>query len=223
MDERLVRAPIPRELVKVLGVESQTPSKAGAFTRAFLKNSILPNTQQDVQGILSHKALILGYATSKKDKSKRSSKKAKGLNARQKRAMKIFQIKPEHQRYELFLPLHEHWKQYITDLCGGFKPTSTPQFVQQKLLKADFHGAILTVVRSKCPSYVGTTGILVQELKHVFNFITKENRLKVIPKRNSVFSVETNGFVSYIYGSKFEQRASERSAKKFKVRGTIDL
>ncbi|XP_033492157.1 ribonuclease P protein subunit p29 isoform X2 [Epinephelus lanceolatus] len=189
MDERLVRAPIPRELVKVLGVESQTPSKAGAFTRAFLKNSILPNTQQDVQGILSHKALILGYATSKKDKSKRSSKKAKGLNARQKRAMKIFQIKPEHQRYELFLPLHEHWKQYITDLCGGFKPTSTPQFVQQKLLKADFHGAILTV----------------------------------IPKRNSVFSVETNGFVSYIYGSKFEQRASERSAKKFKVRGTIDL
>lgn len=34
------------------------------------------------------------------------------------------------------------------------------------------------VVRSKCPSYVGTTGILVQELKHVFKIITKENRLK---------------------------------------------
>lgn len=45
----------------------------------------------------------------------------------------------------------------------------------------------------------------------------------VIPKRNSVFAVEINGFVSHIYGSKFEQRASERSAKKFKVRGTIDL
>lgn len=47
--------------------------------------------------------------------------------------------------------------------------------------------------------------------------------LIVIPKRNSVFSVELNGFTSFIYGSKFEQRASERSAKKFKVRGTIDL
>lgn len=45
----------------------------------------------------------------------------------------------------------------------------------------------------------------------------------VIPKRNSVFAVEINGFISHIYGSKFEQRASERSAKKFKVRGTIDL
>lgn len=45
----------------------------------------------------------------------------------------------------------------------------------------------------------------------------------MIPKRNSVFEVEINGFVSHIYGNKFEQRASERSAKKFKVRGTIDL
>ncbi|XP_070762262.1 ribonuclease P protein subunit p29 isoform X2 [Enoplosus armatus] len=222
MDETLVRARIPRDLVKVLGVESQTSPKAEAFTQAFLKNSIQQPTRHDLKSMLSHKAVILGYTRPKKDKSKRTRKKAKGLNARQKRAMKVFQIKPEHQRYELFLPLHELWRQYIIDLCSGLKPTS-PQFVQQKLLKADFHGAIITVVRSKCPSYVGATGILVQEFKHVFKIITKEDKLKVIPKRNSVFAVEINGFVSHIYGSKFEQRASERSAKKFKVRGTIDL
>ncbi|XP_044053328.1 ribonuclease P protein subunit p29 isoform X2 [Siniperca chuatsi] len=222
MDEALVRATIPRDLVKALGVESQTNSKAEAFTQAFLKSSIQQHARHDLKSMLSHKAVILGYARPKKGKSKRNSKKAKGLNARQKRAMKIFQIKPEHQRYKLFLPLHELWRQYVIDLCSGLKPTS-PQFVQQKLLKADFHGAIITVVRSKCPSYVGTTGILVQEFKHVFKIITKEDKLKVIPKRNSVFAVEINGFVSHIYGSKFEQRASERSAKKFKVRGTIDL
>jgi len=45
----------------------------------------------------------------------------------------------------------------------------------------------------------------------------------VIPKRNSVFSVEIGDFVTHIYGSKFELRSSERSAKKFKVKGTIDL
>ncbi|KAG7268554.1 hypothetical protein CRUP_036311, partial [Coryphaenoides rupestris] len=120
-------------------------------------------------------------------------------------------------RYELFLPLHDLWKQYIASvLCIGIRPISCPRIVQQKLLKADFHGAILTVVRSKCPSYVGTTGILVQEFKHIFKIITKENRLKVIPKKNSVFAVEASGFVSHIYGSKFEYRASERSVKKFK-------
>ncbi|XP_026149019.1 ribonuclease P protein subunit p29 [Mastacembelus armatus] len=223
MDEALVRTRIPQDLEKVLGVESQTNAKAAAFTKAFLKKSIQQNSRHDLDGMLSHKAVILGYSRPKKDKVKRNSKRAKGLNARQKRAMKVFQIKPEHQRYELFLPLHELWKQYIIDLCNGLKPTSSPQFVQQKLLKADFHGAIITVVRSKCPSYVGTTGILVQEFKHVFKIITKEDKLKVIPKRNSVFAVEVNGFVSHIYGSRFEQRASERSAKKFKVRGTIDL
>ncbi|XP_034536127.1 ribonuclease P protein subunit p29 [Notolabrus celidotus] len=223
MEEALVRARIPRELGKILGVESQIKSKAEAFTQAFLKNSIQQPTKHDLKSMLSHKAVVLGFTRPKKDKSKKSSKRAKGLNARQKRELKVFQIKPEHQRYELFLPLHELWKQYIVDLCGGLKQTSCPQFVQQKLLKADFHGAIISVVRSKCPSYVGKTGILIQEFKHVFKIITKEDKLKVIPKRNSVFAVEINGFVSHIYGTKFEQRASERSAKKFKVKGTIDL
>ncbi|XP_068183646.1 ribonuclease P protein subunit p29 [Antennarius striatus] len=222
MDEELVRATIPRDLVEVLGVESQGRSKAETFTQAFLSNSMQQQQHHDVSSMLRHKAVILNYP--KKERwSKRKTRRTKGLNARQKRAMKLFQVKPEHQRYELFLPLHGLWKQYITDLCSGLKPTSCPQFVQQKLLKADFHGAIITVVRSVCPSYVGTTGILIQEFRHVFKIITKEDKLKVIPKRNSVFSVELGGFTSFIYGSKFEQRSSERSAKKFKVKGTIDL
>ncbi|KAJ0056675.1 hypothetical protein NL108_012058, partial [Boleophthalmus pectinirostris] len=80
--------------------------------------------------------------------------------------------------YELFLPLHELWKQYIIDLCNGLQPTTNPQLVQGKLLKADFHGAIIKVVRSKCASYVGLTGILIQEFKHVFKIITKKDELK---------------------------------------------
>lgn len=78
--------------------QSKPRSKAEAFTETFLKNSIRQNAQRDLKSILSHKAVILDYARPKKDESKRKSKKAKGLNARQKRAMKIFQIKPEHQR-----------------------------------------------------------------------------------------------------------------------------
>ncbi|KAK5603627.1 hypothetical protein CRENBAI_003398 [Crenichthys baileyi] len=223
MEETEVCIPIPRDLVRRLGVEPHTSSKATKFTEAYLRNCIQQPTRLDVKSMVTHKAVILGYRRPKKDKTKKKSKKAKGLNARQKRMMKVFQIKPDHQRYELFLPLHELWRQYIIDLCGGLKPTSNPQFVQQKLLKADFHGAIITVVRSKCPSYVGTTGILIQEFKHVFKIITKEDNVKVIPKRYSVFGVEIDGFVSHIYGNKFELRASERSVRKFKVKGTMDL
>ncbi|KAM4744703.1 ribonuclease P protein subunit p29 [Anableps anableps] len=223
MEEAQVFSTIPRDLVRHVGVEPHSSSKAARFTEAYLKKCIQQPIRLDVKSILTHKAVILGYSRPKKDQTSWNSKKAKGLKARQKRRMKVFHVKPEHQRYELFLPLHKLWRQYIMDLCGGLKPTVNPQFVQQKLLKADFHGAIITVVRSKCPSYVGTTGILMQEFKHVFKIITEEDKVKVIPKRNSVFAVEIDSFVSHIYGNKFELRASERSAKKFKVKGTIDL
>ncbi|XP_075907843.1 ribonuclease P protein subunit p29 [Nelusetta ayraudi] len=222
MEEAVLQEQIPSNATKILGVKGYSNSKAEAFTQTFLKRSLEHQSKFDLKD-LSHRALILEYPRHKRDASASKHKKAKGLNAQQKRKNNIYQIKPEHQRYETFLPLHELWKQYVTDLCCGMTSSSSPQFVQQKLLKADFHGAVITVFRSKCPSYVGTTGILVQEFKHVFKIITKENRLKVIPKRNSVFAVEINGFTIYLYGSRLEQRASERSAKKFKVRGTIDL
>uniref|UniRef100_W5K5U0 Ribonuclease P protein subunit p29 n=2 Tax=Astyanax mexicanus TaxID=7994 RepID=W5K5U0_ASTMX len=212
---------IPPEDGKLLGVQSQPGTAAEKFTNAFLKSSLPQLKGEEIESMMLRQAVILQYARPNRTRGKKT--KAKGLNAKERRELKVFQLKPEHQKYELFLPLHELWKQYIIDLCNGLKPGSNPQTIQQKLLKADFHGAVLTVVRSKCPSYVGTTGILVQELKHVFKIITKEDRLKTIPKRNSVFSVEIGDFVTHIYGSKFELRSSERSAKKFKVRGTIDL
>ncbi|XP_038125137.1 ribonuclease P protein subunit p29 isoform X2 [Cyprinodon tularosa] len=220
--EAQVYSPLPPGLEGRLGVEGHAVSRATRFTEAYLRNCVQRQTRLDVQKVLTHKALILDYSRPKKDRTRRSSKKAKGLNARQKRMMKVYQIRPEHQRYDLFLPLNALWTQYIRELCGGLRHSS-PQFVQQKLVKADFHGAIISVVRSKCPAYVGITGILIQEFKQVFKIITKEDKTKVIPKRNSVFSVEIDGFVSHIYGNKLEMRASERSAKKFKVKGTIDL
>ncbi|XP_067305998.1 ribonuclease P protein subunit p29 [Pseudorasbora parva] len=218
--EYVLQSRIPTEQSALLGVESSNQKKAETFTETFLKNSLPQMKDEAIENAMAHKAVVLGF---KRQKKKEKKKKAKGLNAKERRQLKIFQLKPEHQKYELFLPLHELWKQYIVDICGGLKPGSNPQMIQQKLLKADFHGAVLTVVRSKCPSYVGITGILVQEMKHIFKIITKEDKLKVIPKRNSVFSVEIGDFVTHIYGSKFELRSSERSAKKFKVKGTIDL
>ncbi|XP_053085540.1 ribonuclease P protein subunit p29 [Pangasianodon hypophthalmus] len=219
--ENVVLCRLPPEESKLLGVQSQHGEAAEKFTKAFLKSSAPRLSCKEAEIALERKAVMLQYARERKRRGKKT--KAKGLNAKERRALRVFELKPEHQKYELFLPLHHLWKQYITDLCNGLRPESNPQVMQQKLLKADFHGAILTVVRSKCPSYVGSTGILVQELKHVFKIITKENRLKIIPKRNSVFSVEMGDFVTHIYGSKFELRSSERSAKKFKTKGTIDL
>uniref|UniRef100_A0A2I3HI82 Ribonuclease P protein subunit p29 n=1 Tax=Nomascus leucogenys TaxID=61853 RepID=A0A2I3HI82_NOMLE len=79
--------------------------------------------------------------------------------------------------------------------------------IQAKLLKADLHGAIIS-------------GNLPKNPGRVFRWT---HSLPFIPKLNCVFTVEIDGFISYIYGSKFQLRSSERSAKKFKAKGTIDL
>ncbi|KAF4793555.1 Ribonuclease P protein subunit p29 [Turdus rufiventris] len=173
----------------------QGSEKAKTFVHTFLKRSMPKMKDEDIQGMLTRKAVVLKHYPPKKTKQKR--KKTKGFTAKQRRELRLFEIEPEQQRQ--------------------------PHMIQSKLLKADFHGAIVTVTKSKCPSYVGITGIILQEFKHVFKIITKEDKLKVVPKLNNVFSVELDGFISYIYGSKFLLRASERSAKKFKLKGSIDL
>ncbi|EMP36887.1 Ribonuclease P protein subunit p29 [Chelonia mydas] len=114
-----------------------------------------------IQDKLTRKAVVLEHCPKRRKKDKR--KKTKGFSAKQRREMRLFEIKPEQQKQ--------------------------PQMIQAKLLKADLHGAIV-----------------------IF-----------IPKLNNVFSLEVDGFISHIYGSKFQLRASERSAKKFKAKGTIDL
>uniref|UniRef100_A0A1A8FM12 Processing of 4, ribonuclease P/MRP subunit n=1 Tax=Nothobranchius korthausae TaxID=1143690 RepID=A0A1A8FM12_9TELE len=166
--EALLCATVPSELKKAVDVEPPSSSKAAAFTEAFLKNSIKTPARLDLNTLLTHKAVILGYTRPKKDTTKRKSKKAKGLGARQKRVMKIFQIKAEHQRYELFLPLHQLWRHYIFDLCGGLKPSSSPQLVQQKLLKADLHGAILT---GRCWLVLGVAGTVLNPDQLLVDFI----------------------------------------------------
>ncbi|XP_047568472.1 ribonuclease P protein subunit p29-like isoform X3 [Lutra lutra] len=206
---------------KELDIQLPGAQQAEAFVRAFLKHSTSHMSQQAREDQLQRKAVVLEYVTRRKHKEKR--KKSKGLSARQRRKLHLFDIKPEQQRYSLFLPLHELWKQYIRDLCGGLKPDTQPHMIQTKLLKADLQGALVSVTKSKCPSYVGVTGILLQETKHVLKILTKEDHLKVILKLNCVFAVEIDGFISYIYGSKFQLRSSEQSAKKFKAKGTADL
>jgi len=48
---------------------------------------------------------------------------------------------------------------------------------EAKLSKADFHGAIVEVIRSNCPTYVGATGIIIQETRDTVLVCSKENKL----------------------------------------------
>ncbi|KAJ1960019.1 RNase P/RNase MRP complex subunit [Dipsacomyces acuminosporus] len=156
----------------------------------------------------------------------------KTITAKEKRALKIYDIPEEARRYSLFLPLHAMWKQYIERLLGdggnakqgAATDTKQQQIMLGKLVKADMHGAKLSVTRAKCPNYVGITGIVAQETKNVFKIITQEDRLVVVPKLHCVFTLELpSGLQCLVYGDQFAFRASERATKKFKPKPNVDL
>ncbi|XP_006458896.1 hypothetical protein AGABI2DRAFT_200755 [Agaricus bisporus var. bisporus H97] len=75
----------------------------------------------------------------------------------------------------------------------GSSPTTksipSSQIMFPKLVKADFHGAVISVRQSKNPCLVGITGIIIHETENAFKIITKTNAVKLIPKANSIFAL----------------------------------
>jgi len=59
--------------------------------------------------------------------------------------------------------------------------------VATRLCSADFHGAELEVVRSRCVSRVGVKGIVVKDSRFVFEVVTKGDGVKILPKEHTVF------------------------------------
>ncbi|KAJ1667657.1 RNase P/RNase MRP complex subunit [Coemansia sp. RSA 1813] len=238
-------------------LNEQTKARSGApmdvpvnpttrqFTEGFIDRTVDTNVS-DVRAQAAYKGRVEGRMVlltnpfkdkqSKSDRrvgsdsklSKRSNRKT--ITSKEKRAFKIYDIPKEAQRYELFLPLHKLWSQYITSLTGDkpiekvMKDRKQCQNILSRLLKADMHGAIVSVDKAKCPNYIGIKGIVAQETKNVFKIITLDNRLVTVPKAHNVFTLELQtGVQCQIYGSQFAYRASERASRKFKPKPTIDL
>ncbi|CAO3688781.1 unnamed protein product [Umbelopsis vinacea] len=206
------------------GADSRSKDEAAVAEAALpgmLKEYLPADT--DVQQIISSKLQGKKVHIDAADtpiKKKRTKSKIKRITSREKRSLGLYTIPKHCHRYDLFLPLHQLWLGYIDELLTS---NASPLVHSQKLIKADYHGAILTVVKSKCPSYIGTTGILVQETESMLNIITKENKLKHIPKAASVFSLSVKGSTFTLYGNQIRFRASDRATRKFKVKPTIDL
>lgn len=103
---------------------------------------------------------------------------------------------------------------------------------QSKLVKADFHGCKVEIVKAKHPSLVGLAGIVVQETAGTFRIVTSKNDIKVLPKENMTYTFDlplaagpddrgiTKDLRFELHGGNFAFRGSDRSNKKFKAKGT---
>lgn len=110
-------------------------------------------------------------------------------------------------------------KEDDTTTIGGLNKA----IILSRLIKCDLHGSELKVVRSKNPTFVGLQGILLRETENMMEIISKDDKIKHVPKKNNVFGLDLHGNQILIYGSHLKIRSAERSSKKFKGKPTIDL
>ncbi|KAG4424701.1 hypothetical protein IFR04_002234 [Cadophora malorum] len=180
--------------------------------------------------------------------SRRKKQKPAPLSARQKRALCLYDIPKSQQKYAIYEPLNKMWVGYIQELLweDGTMRQVTPS-VATRLCSADFHGAELEVVRSRCVSRVGVKGIVVKDSRFVFEVVTKGDGVKILPKEHTVFRFtvprptkedaeavdglkeegqteeQTKDLIFELHGDQFEYRAADRATRKFKPHYLPDL
>lgn len=112
--------------------------------------------------------------------------KPKPLSAREKRKTGIHDLRPEECKYEVFRGLHAMWVEYMQEILdlkgqsqgGQGQPPVTSLSHGSKLVSADFHGAEIEVVKSRCSGRVGLKGIVVRDTKFTFVVVTKGDEVK---------------------------------------------
>lgn len=163
----------------------------------------------------------------KKARAQRKSKKPRPLSAKQKRALCLNEIAKEQRKYTLYEPLHALWCEYmqeILNLRDGKKTSIEASSAGPLLASADYHGALIEVVRSRCASRAGLKGIVLRDTKFTFEIITTSNEIKTVPKEHTIFRFdvpftdqERKPASFEIIGEQFMARAPDRATKKFRL------
>lgn len=155
------------------------------------------------------------------------SKPKKKLSRKELAQMGIYALPEDTIRYQQVVPLHRLWCGYMARYLGKEKlPDVTGSQYNQftsDILKADYHGAKISVVRTKNPSLVGIRGIVILETKGTFKVVSKDNKVRTIPKMDSVFVIHWNNVDVTIFGKQLSSRPAERSVKKVKMFPECDL
>ena len=127
--------------------------------------------------------------------SQRKKLKPAPLSSRQKRSLCLYDIPRSAQRFSVYKPLHHMWLGYIREILGideqgnglDGREVQIGADMAARLVTADYHGALVEVVRSRCVGRIGVGGIVVKDSKFGFEVVTKANSVKLIPKEHTVF------------------------------------
>jgi len=201
--------------------------------KQFLESHLPPSDKKEVKGEFK-KVLVLAAQKSKLSVRKPPRKLRKGLSSKERRDLGLYRLPKKGLSYDSFLPLHSLWQGYMKELIdfaslesGVWEPSLNEDprqlQLQTRLCRADLHGARVRVAGAKCPTHVGVEGLVVMETKNTLQIISKDNRVRFIPKLGSSFAFLLGAYVVTLPGSSIDSRPGERATKKLKNKLPLDF
>ncbi|KAI4295312.1 hypothetical protein L6164_035371 [Bauhinia variegata] len=131
-----------------------------------------------------------------------SKRSKKHMSMKQHKKHGSLDLPQEYHKFDIFRPMHERWKNYISQLLKSIGKNQ----LAQCLLDADLHGAIILVVDCKITSFIGVCGIMIRETAETFGIITEDNKFRVVPKKVSVFVFQVDCWKITLHGDKLSSR-----------------
>ncbi|KAL0127992.1 hypothetical protein PUN28_003324 [Cardiocondyla obscurior] len=168
-----------------------------------------------------------------KSKHKQKVKKGKFFSARKRLHLGLSKVGNRNDiKYSDLFPLNQLWMQYMREALGVESFADLPQNsnhpnsenVNLQLMKADFHGARISIEKSRCPSLVGVVGIVIQDTKNTFRICGIDNVIRTIPKDVVQINIYLDDNVTLkAFGKELSVRPAERAVKKFKNSSIVTL
>ncbi|XP_033219837.1 ribonuclease P protein subunit p29 [Belonocnema kinseyi] len=198
------------------------------FVLKFLQETLPPS---DTKKIPDEMRKTFLFSKHRSKNSQRKQKKGSFSGIKKRILLNLNKKKEKELRYNDILPLYTMWLDYMKNLLGveNFSKLPTNPFennwesVNQKIMKADYHGAKISVIRSKCPSLVGIHGIILQDTRNTFRVIGEDDRIRTIPKETTKFEMHLGDMTLEVFGKELCIRPAERSVRKFKNAQIPDL
>jgi len=211
--------PLPSDMKEHLNSEPQ-------LVKDFLGRQLNPKHRDEIDDDLKKVYILEAQKSRRLKKSKKPRISKKQLTSREKRQLGLYRLPKTGLLYTNFKELNELWTQYVRQLLdtpGLIESKWSPpenldnakmHELQMKICRADLHGAIIKVENAECPTHKGREGICLMETKHTLQIISADNKLRIFPKKGSVFSILVDGFKFTFPGSSMLAKPAERSTKK---------
>ncbi|CAL2027715.1 unnamed protein product [Caenorhabditis brenneri] len=113
-------------------------------------------------------------------------------------------------RFADIVPMNTDWQKYFRERLHAHFATKK---IDKQILKADYHGALLTVWSAENATQIGISGIVVLETRHTFQMVTQDDRFVVIPKKGSVFRFIIGDRLFSLFGDGMRTRPAWRGKK----------